>query len=63
MSTETIAPTCTCGCGVTAEVTDAAEACDCNCQCCDPPQSRNEEVARLRQLRDSIDERLRELEG
>lgn len=63
MSADAIASTCTCGCGVTAEVTEAAETCDCGCQCCNPPQTRDEEVARLRQLRDDIDERLSELEG
>lgn len=63
MSTDAIASTCTCGCGVTTEVTEAAEPCGCGCQCCNRPQSRDEEVARLRQLRDDIDERLSELEG
>lgn len=63
MSTDAIASTCTCGCGVTTEVTEAAEPCGCGCRCCNPPQSRDEEVTRLRQLRDDIDERLSELEG
>lgn len=63
MSTDAVASTCTCGCGVTTEVTDAAEPCGCGCRCCNPPQSREEEVARLRQLRDDIDARLSELEG
>lgn len=62
MSTDATVTTCTCGCGVTTEVTQAGEACACGCQCCTPPDSRDEEVARLRDLRDRIDERLGELQ-
>lgn len=55
---------CTCGCGTMTTVTNAEQACDCGCECCAPAViDRDEEIARLRQLRDSANQRLEELEA
>lgn len=46
------------------DVTNAAEPCGCGCACCDgKPQSKDEQIHELRRLRESVDSRLRELEG
>ncbi len=43
-------------------VTNADEACGCGCECCaDGPKPREEEIAELRTLRESVDRRLTEL--
>jgi hypothetical protein len=53
--------TCTCGCGTLTTLTEAAEPCTCGCECCAPPDSPDEERARLRDLRARIDARLEQL--
>jgi hypothetical protein len=47
------------------DVTEAKEECGCGCECCgtDKPKTREQEVAELLTLRQSIDHRLTELSG
>ena len=54
---------CGCGCGEMKKVTEAGEGCSCGCECCadDQPKSREQEIAELNALRESIDRRLSEL--
>lgn len=52
---------CSCGCGTMTAVTEAAEPCGCGCSCCGDDISAEDEVAQLRTLRESIDQRLAEL--
>ncbi len=52
--------TCSCGCGALQTVSGEA-ACRCGCSCCSAAQNREDEVAELRRLRDSVEERLAEL--
>ena len=61
--TMTNAKTCGCGCSTMTEVTEAREACGCGCECCgdDKPKSREQEIAELLTLRQSVDKRLTEL--
>lgn len=55
--------TCTCGCATMPQVTNAEEACGCGCACCaQAPQSTDDEIRQLQELRQSIDRRLSELE-
>jgi hypothetical protein len=55
---------CSCGCSTVTTITNAEQACGCGCDCCAPSQlSRDEEIAQLRRLRESADERLNELEA
>jgi hypothetical protein len=42
-------------------VTNAGEACGCGCECCGTEKSREEEIAELHQLRESVSRRLSEL--
>jgi uncharacterized protein YfcZ (UPF0381/DUF406 family) len=50
--------TCSCGCGALKTVSDEA-ACQCNCSCCGTTaNSREEEIAELRRLLESVQERL-----
>ncbi len=61
--TENQTNTCGCGCSEMTEVTQAKEACGCGCECCgdDNPKSREQEIAELLTLRQSVDKRLTEL--
>lgn len=44
------------------EVTRAAEPCTCGCECCSTTaKSSDQEIAELKQLRESVDRRLAEL--
>ncbi len=54
---------CGCGCSEMTAVTKAAQACGCGCECCgdDKPKSREQEIAELLTLRQSVDKRLTEL--
>ncbi len=63
--TEDQTNTCGCGCSTMTAVTEAREACGCGCECCgdDQPKSREQEIAELRTLRESVDKRLTELSG
>jgi len=45
------------------EVTNASEACGCGCDCCRSEKTKEEEIAELHQLRESVDRRLSELEA
>ena len=57
-----IAQGCGCGCSTMTVVTEAAEPCACGCECCaEQEKSRDEEIAELRALRESVDKRLSEL--
>ncbi|MDQ6615532.1 MAG: hypothetical protein M3083_12510 [Actinomycetota bacterium] len=53
-----------CGCGsADASIVGSASA-PCSCGCCGPqPASKEERLAELRSLRDSIDQQLAELEN
>lgn len=56
--------TCGCGCNSMTTVTKAAEPCGCGCECCGaPPQTIEEQIAELEQLRASVDRRLKFLEN
>lgn len=56
--------TCNCGCSTVTTITKAEEGCRCGCDCCAPRElSRGEEIAELRQVRDSADERLKQLDA
>ncbi|HVM05796.1 MAG TPA: hypothetical protein VM242_11540 [Acidimicrobiales bacterium] len=45
-------------------LTAAQEPCGCGCECCgEATKSRDEEIAELNTLRQSIEKRLAELEG
>ncbi len=61
--TEKETTTCGCGCSEMTAVTKAAQACGCGCECCgdDKPKSREQEIAELLTLRQSVDKRLTEL--
>ncbi len=59
--TRTDASRCSCGCGALPTVGAAEVACKCGCECCNPAQSRDEEIAELHRLLDSIQVRLAEL--
>lgn len=53
---------CGCGCGTMTEVTKAAEPCSCGCECCaTTAKSTDQEIAELKELRQSVDRRLAEL--
>lgn len=53
---------CGCGCSTMTVVTEAAEPCACGCECCaEHEKSRDEEIAELHALRESVDKRLSEL--
>lgn len=56
-------PACGCGCGEMTTVTEASEPCACGCECCadDQPKTRDQEIAELTALRESIDRRLDQL--
>jgi hypothetical protein len=61
MDTQTLNQ-CGCGCGTMTTVTAAQEGCGCGCECCgDAPKDTQAEVAELRRLRDTIDQRLAQL--
>jgi DNA-binding transcriptional MerR regulator len=51
---------CSCGCGALQTVSDAA-ACRCGCKCCPAASTREEEIAELLRLRDSVEQRLAQL--
>lgn len=56
--------TCNCGCSTVTTVTNAEQACGCGCDCCAPGElSREDEIAELRHLRESADERLKRLDA
>lgn len=56
--------TCNCGCSTVTIITDAKQTCDCGCDCCAPGElTREEEIAELRRLRESADDRLRQLDA
>src|SRR5206468_10907141 len=60
------APSCGCGCSEMTVVTEAQEPCGCGCECCAPgdegqPKPKEQEVAELRRLLASVNERLAEL--
>lgn len=57
------AESCGCGCGTMTEVTRAGQACGCGCECCGTEKSKDEEIAELRQLHESVSRRLSELEA
>lgn len=60
MSTDT----CNCGCSTVTTITNAEQACGCGCDCCVPGDlTREEEIAELRRLRVSADERLKQLDA
>ena len=54
---------CGCGCSAMTGVTEAKEPCGCGCECCGDgePKSREQEIAELLTLRQSVDKRLTEL--
>ncbi len=53
---------CGCGCSTMTVVTNANEACGCGCECCgDAEKSKDQEIAELRALRESVERRLAEL--
>lgn len=49
--------TCSCGCAALETVSEQA-ACRCGCKCCAATDSREQEVAELRRLLESVQERL-----
>ncbi len=57
------AQSCGCGCGTMTEVTNATEACGCGCDCCGSEKTKEQEIAELHQLLDSVSRRLSELEA
>jgi hypothetical protein len=58
----TIENTCGCGCSTMTVVTNASEACSCGCECCaETAKSKDEEIAELQALRESVEKRLAEL--
>ncbi len=58
----TMTHSCSCGCSSMTDVTEAKEDCGCGCECCgDKPQNREQAIAELLTLRQSIDRRLTEL--
>jgi len=61
----TMTSTCGCGCSAMTDVTEAQEPCGCGCECCgeEKPKSRDQEIAELLTLRQSVDKRLTELSG
>lgn len=53
---------CGCGCGEMTIVTRAEEACGCGCACCaEAPTTKEQEIAELTTLRETIEQRLAEL--
>lgn len=53
---------CQCGCSTMTEVTKAAEPCSCGCECCaTTAKTPDQEIAELKELRESVDRRLSEL--
>lgn len=55
---------CSCGCSTLLQITNAEQACGCGCACCAPEKlTREDEVEQLRQLRDSVERRLMELDA
>ena len=61
--TENETHTCGCGCSAMTDVTEAKEPCGCGCECCgdEQPKTRDQEIAELLTLRQSVDKRLTEL--
>lgn len=61
--TENETHSCGCGCAAMTNVTEAKEPCGCGCECCGDaePKSREQEIAELLTLRQSVDKRLTEL--
>jgi len=59
----TMTSTCTCGCSGMTEITESKEPCGCGCECCGDaaPKSRDQQIAELLTLRQTIDRRLTEL--
>lgn len=53
---------CSCGCAALKTVSDQA-ACECNCSCCGTTGSREQEIAELRRLLESVQERLVQLDA
>lgn len=57
-----VANSCSCGCSSMTTLTAAEEQCGCGCACCgEATKTRDEEIAELTNLRQSIDKRLAEL--
>lgn len=54
--------TCSCGCAALKTVSDQA-ACECSCSCCGTTDSREQEIAELRRLLESVQERLVQLDA
>ncbi len=55
---------CGCGCGTMTAVTNATEACGCGCDCCGTTEkSKEEEIAELQRLQESVSRRLSELQA
>lgn len=52
--------TCSCGCAALRTVSDEA-ACQCSCSCCGTAATREQEIAELRRLLESVQERLSDL--
>jgi hypothetical protein len=57
------ASTCACGCGTLATLTEAREPCGCGCECCEVPDSPEEEREQLLSLRERIETRIAELDS
>lgn len=58
----TMSETCGCGCATMTSVTKAEEPCGCGCECCETDgYSKEQEIAELTALRESVDRRLAEL--
>jgi hypothetical protein len=54
---------CGCGCSSMTVVTKATEPCGCGCECCaQEEKSVDDQIAELRALRQSIDQKLNELD-
>ena len=54
---------CSCGCGALTSVSNEAGGCQCGCSCCQTTSSREEEIAELRRLLESVQDRLLQLEA
>ncbi len=61
--TMTSTTTCGCGCSAMSDITESKEPCGCGCECCGDaaPKTREQEIAELLTLRQSVDKRLTEL--
>ena len=53
---------CSCGCAALETVSEQA-ACKCSCSCCGTTDGREQEIAELRRLLESVQERLVQLDA